>query len=149
MQFNLTPDQFTFLVSALGPLLVGAITGLKTPTKIKTLLAVVFMLLGSLAQMYFNGQLGTDLAKDVVLLVAAWGGFYKLFAGTDITTWLQANVPIYLGQARTVLDAADDVFTPVPVTRGTPQQTNNGVKDFDGPQDVSQDPIDDYSSTPE
>jgi hypothetical protein len=135
MNIALTPETLAALVGVVGPLLVAAVTGLQTSSKVKTWIALAIITAFTAAQVFVGNLWGVDVLKNITIIIAVWGGFYQMWKGTEVTKWLQEKFPIYFGAARDVLDATEDAM----IDDGVPAQTDNSTSADDGPQDVVQD----------
>jgi hypothetical protein len=92
-------DSWQVFLGMFGPLVVAAITGLKSETWIKSVLAVVVVCVFTAVDVYIRGTLSVDLFGSIVAVAVIWQTFYTmLWKPTNIGAWLQKNVPIKLGE---------------------------------------------------
>lgn len=128
------PASFAAFLGFIGPLIVGALTGLKTSGKVKAVIGAVIVTLFAVVQAYLQGGITEDIFASILVVIAIWQSSYSGFwKPLGMTEWLQDKVPVAIGQVTEVLE---DEF----VDAGTPEQTDNSTKVDDGIQDVTQDP---------
>jgi hypothetical protein len=125
---HLDINSFNVLVGLFGPLLVAAVTGLRTPSWVKATLSVLTGSLVAVGTVYFTKGLSGDYVANVVSVAVVWQTSYSmLWKGTGVATWLQASVPLSVGE-----NASDLIYVPT----GTPEQTDNSTRPEDGDQTI-------------
>lgn len=98
---NVDSSTITVLVGLMGPLVVGAITGLKTPSWVKGVLATVISASVATIQVYLDGGWARDFVNQFLQTIVLWQASYAmLWKSTGIAGWLQDLIPIRLGEQR-------------------------------------------------
>lgn len=135
ISFDIT--SFGAFLAFVGPLLVGAITGLKTSSKVKAIIAIALMAAIAVAQAYTQGGLSSDIFGSFLVIIAIWQTSYAgIWKSLGLTKLLQDSIPVKIGAPS---DAVIPDVLPM-IDEGAPVQTDNSTRVDDGPQDVAQDP---------
>jgi hypothetical protein len=123
---HLDLNSFNVLIGFLGPLIVAAVTGLKTPSWVKAALSVLVGTIVAVGTVYFTKGLAGDFITNLVQVLVVWQTSYSMiWKGTGIAGWLQTNIPINWG-----VDWGQLFYVPT----GTPVPTDNSVRPIDGAQ---------------
>lgn len=133
--FDIT--SFGAFLAFVGPLLVGAITGLKTSSKVKAMLAVAAMVVIASVQAYAQGGITSDIFGSFLVIVAIWQSSYAgIWKSIGLTKLLQDKIPVAIGEpAEISVPVSNDM-----IDEDVPVQTDNSTRADDGPQESELDP---------
>lgn len=135
MGVTLNIGSFQAFLAMFGPLLVAAITGLKTSSAVKATLALAVVAIIVAFQVIMSGGITSNIFGNIMTVALIFQMTYLLlWKNTPVAKYLQEKFPIKLGEPETVTDEI-------------PVQTDNSTRPEDGLQDVSQDPNVTYDET--
>lgn len=94
---SITFEGWQVFLAVFGPLIVAAVTGIETPSRMKSIIALIIITGSAFVQAYLSGAFGDDLFMNLVAVATVWQAMYKFWAALGLTEALQAGIPIAIG----------------------------------------------------